>query len=109
MMWPIEMLAGAAIVLGAAVATLGTVGFGRLPDAVSRLHALTKLDNLALALMALGLGLLAADLLTSALIAATWLAIAVSGSSAGQLIAGAAQDEAARESAPKPDREPGRS
>jgi multicomponent Na+:H+ antiporter subunit G len=33
----------------------GTIGLPRFPDALSRLHALTKADNLGLAFIVLGL------------------------------------------------------
>lgn len=40
---------------GAVFFVIGTVGLLRLPDTFSRLHALTKVDNLGLGLIILGL------------------------------------------------------
>jgi multicomponent Na+:H+ antiporter subunit G len=45
--------------LGSGFFVAGTVGMLRFPDAVSRLHALTKADGLGLALVALGAAVLA--------------------------------------------------
>jgi multicomponent Na+:H+ antiporter subunit G len=44
-----------AIVAGAFFFLAGTVGLLRFPDALSRLHALTKADNVGLGLIVLGL------------------------------------------------------
>ena len=45
----------AAVALGAFFFLAGTVGLLRFPDPLSRLHALTKADNLGLGLIVLGL------------------------------------------------------
>lgn len=42
-------------VAGCGFFAIGTLGLFRLPDTVSRLHALTKADNLGLGLIVLGL------------------------------------------------------
>ena len=44
-----------AISMGALFFLAGTVGLLRFPDALTRLHALTKADNLGLGLVVLGL------------------------------------------------------
>ncbi|MCO5063879.1 MAG: monovalent cation/H(+) antiporter subunit G [Rhizobiaceae bacterium] len=44
-----------AVVTGAFFFLAGTAGLLRFPDSLSRLHALTKADNLGLGLIALGL------------------------------------------------------
>ena len=44
-----------AIAAGAFFFLAGTVGLLRFPDALTRLHALTKADNLGLGLIVLGL------------------------------------------------------
>ena len=43
------------VVVGLVFMTLGTVGLLRFPDVHSRLHALTKADNLGLGFIVLGL------------------------------------------------------
>ena len=65
----------------------GTVGLLRFPDTLTRLHALTKADNLALGLVVLGL-LPRADGLASALkLICVWLIVLVSSAAVSQLIA----------------------
>ena len=51
----LDLLSVLAIVSGAFFYLAGTVGLLRFPDAYTRLHALTKADNLGLALVVLGL------------------------------------------------------
>jgi multicomponent Na+:H+ antiporter subunit G len=51
----LDWLASALILAGLLFFMAGTVGLLRLPDALSRLHALTKADNLGLFLVVLGL------------------------------------------------------
>jgi multicomponent Na+:H+ antiporter subunit G len=51
----------------------GTVGLLRFGDIHSRLHALTKADNLGLMLVCSALAVLAADWRIAALLALTWL------------------------------------
>ncbi len=51
----------------------GTVGLLRFGDVHSRLHALTKADNLGLMLVCAALAVLAADWRISALLALIWL------------------------------------
>jgi len=43
------------MLMGCAFFALGTLGLFRLPDSQTRLHALTKVDNLGLGLIVLGL------------------------------------------------------
>jgi len=43
------------LVAGCLLFALGTLGLFRFPDTLSRLHALTKVDNLGLGLLVLGL------------------------------------------------------
>lgn len=51
----IDWGSGAAILLGAVFFCAGTVGLLRFPDVYTRLHALTKADNVGLAFIVLGL------------------------------------------------------
>jgi multicomponent Na+:H+ antiporter subunit G len=62
----------ALLLLGAAFYLAGTVGLLRFPDVYSRLHALTKADNLGLLLVTLGLAVLAASLRTAVLLGSIW-------------------------------------
>jgi multicomponent Na+:H+ antiporter subunit G len=51
----IDWVSGAALLLGSAFFCAGTVGLLRFPDVYTRLHALTKADNMGFAFIALGL------------------------------------------------------
>lgn len=53
MIW-VDLFSIACIVLGCFFYLAGTVGLLRLPDVFTRLHALTKADNLGLGLIVLG-------------------------------------------------------
>jgi multicomponent Na+:H+ antiporter subunit G len=68
----------------------GSVGLLRFPDTLSRLHALTKADNLGLGLIVLGVGLQAEGLLAALKLGAIWLLTALAGAVVTQLVAAAA-------------------
>ena len=65
----------------------GTVGLLRFPDALSRLHALTKVDNLGLGLVVLGLAPQVGELLGTLKLISVWLLVQLSGAIVTQLIA----------------------
>jgi multicomponent Na+:H+ antiporter subunit G len=80
-----------AISTGALFFLAGTVGLLRFPDALTRLHALTKADNLGLGLVVLGL-MPRADGPRSALkLVVIWLLVLVASATVSQLIARVAQ------------------
>jgi len=64
----------------------GTVGLLRFPDSPSRLHALTKADNLGLGLVVLGLLPRAPSVLGALKIVVVWALVMLSGASTAQLI-----------------------
>jgi multicomponent Na+:H+ antiporter subunit G len=75
------------VVAGGLFFLAGTVGLLRFPDSFTRLHALTKADNLGLGLVVLGL-LPQVDGVSAALkLLCIWLLVLISGATAGQLIA----------------------
>ena len=65
----------------------GTVGLLRFPDTLSRLHALSKADNLGLGLVVLGLLLQAEGLLAGLKLVAVWFLALLAGATVAQLIA----------------------
>jgi multicomponent Na+:H+ antiporter subunit G len=69
----------------------GTVGLLRFPDTLSRLHALTKADNLGLGLVVFGLLFQAAGLFAALKLVAVWLLALLAGATVTQLIARAAR------------------
>jgi multicomponent Na+:H+ antiporter subunit G len=76
-----------AVSLGAFFFLAGSVGLLRLPDAYARLHALTKADNLGLALIVLGLVPQVGGVLAGLKLIVVWLLVLVSGAAVSQLIA----------------------
>lgn len=76
-----------AVAAGAFFFLAGTVGLLRFPDALSRLHALTKADNLGLGLIVLGLVLRADRPFTVLQLAAVWLLTLFASAMVSQLIA----------------------
>ncbi|HMN76384.1 MAG TPA: monovalent cation/H(+) antiporter subunit G [Burkholderiaceae bacterium] len=94
----LDLFSIAAIVAGAFFFLAGTVGLLRFPDAYTRLHALTKADNLGLALVVLGLLPQMDGMLAAAKLVLVWLLVLLSSAVVSQLIARAArrQDEGAR-------------
>jgi multicomponent Na+:H+ antiporter subunit G len=73
----------------------GTVGLLRFPDTLTRLHALTKADNLGLGLMVLGLLPRAESLRDGIKLICVWLIVLLAGATVSQLIAYAARREGA--------------
>jgi multicomponent Na+:H+ antiporter subunit G len=76
-----------AVSAGAMFFLAGTVGLLRFPDAWTRLHALTKADNLGLGLVVLGLLPQANGIAGALKLLCVWLLVLLSGATAGQLIA----------------------
>ena len=68
----IDILTVLAICAGAAFFMAGSVGLLRFPDSLTRLHALTKADNLGLGLIVLGLMPQANGLLGGLKLVAVW-------------------------------------
>ena len=65
----------------------GTVGLLRFPDTLTRLHALTKADNLGLGLVVVGLLLQVDSVLAGLKLLCIWLLVLLSGACVSQLIA----------------------
>ncbi len=65
----------------------GSIGVLRLPDLLSRLHALTKADNLGLGLVVLGLMLQADDAFEVVRLLLVWLLVLFASSVACNLVA----------------------
>ena len=80
-----------AICAGAFFFLAGTVGLLRFPDACTRLHALTKADNLGLALVVIGLLPQMDGLLAGAKLVLVWLLVLLSSAVVSQLIARSAR------------------
>ena len=71
---------------GAIFFLAGTVGLLRFPDSLTRLHALTKADNLGLGLIVLGLLPRVDGLLTGIKLVLVWLLALLAGAVVAQLV-----------------------
>ena len=76
-----------AVSAGAFFFLAGTVGLLRFPDACTRLHSLTKADNLGLGLVVLGLLPQVDGVAAGLKLVSIWLLVLLSGGTASQLIA----------------------
>lgn len=83
----LDIFTVAAVTVGAFFFMAGTVGLLRFPDLLTRLHALTKADNLGLGLVMLGLLPLVEWPLGAIKLISVWLFVLLSGSIVAQLIA----------------------
>ncbi|MEA3638872.1 MAG: monovalent cation/H(+) antiporter subunit G [Lamprobacter sp.] len=79
------------LLVGAVFFLAGTLGLLRFPDVYTRLHALTKADNLGLGLMVMGLMLQAESLAAAGKLLFIWLLLLAASATASQLVARWAQ------------------
>ncbi|AGA31810.1 Na+/H+ antiporter subunit [Thioalkalivibrio nitratireducens DSM 14787] len=92
----VELLQAILLIAGVGFFLVGTVGILRFPDVYTRVHALTKADNLGLGLIVFGL-LLGADSLPVALkLLLIWGLALVASATAGYLVARAARRRGVR-------------
>lgn len=83
----LDVLTIVAVCAGVFFFLAGTVGLLRFPDSLSRLHALTKADNLGIGLIVLGLLLQADGLFLVLKLAGVWLLGLLAGATVTQLLA----------------------
>ncbi|MEP9368031.1 monovalent cation/H(+) antiporter subunit G [Xanthobacter sp. VNH20] len=81
------------LLAGAGFFLAGTLGLLRFPDSLSRLHALTKADNVGLALIVLGLLPQAGSVLDGAKMLAVWALVQIASGTVAQLLAQLAHGE----------------
>lgn len=89
-MTAIDYLSAALLIGGAIFFLAGTLGLLRFPDVYTRLHALTKADNLGLGLMITGLALQAETWAAAGKLLLIWLLVLLAGASVAHLIANGA-------------------
>lgn len=96
--WEVPRLVLAAVLLAGGVFFIlaAAIGARRLPDSLSRLHAVTKAETVGLALFIAGAVLVAPGWRLALVGFGAWLALALSGAAAGHFIAAreAGEDEA---------------
>lgn len=83
----LDFLGAALIILGIGFFAAGSIGVIRLPDLYSRLHALTKADNLGLGLLCIGLALLDGGLANAIKLVLIWILVLAASAAAAHLIA----------------------
>lgn len=89
---------GAALLIcaGAFFFFAGTVALLRFPDVYTRLHGLTKVDNLGLGLLVAGLALRSGSIAVAAKLVLIWVLALAASATAAYLIAGNARRREAR-------------
>jgi multicomponent Na+:H+ antiporter subunit G len=90
---PIDIFTVLAVSAGALFFMAGTVGLLRFPDTLTRLHALTKADNLGLGLVVIGLLPRLDGPLAGLKLICVWLLVLLAGATVSQLNARAAVDD----------------
>ena len=93
----LDVLTILAVLAGVFFFVAGTIGLLRFPDGLSRLHALTKADNLGLGLVVLGLLFQVEGLFAGLKLIAVWLLTLLAGATVTQLIARTARPGGAQE------------
>ena len=83
----LDLFTAVALVLGALFFLAGVVGLLRFPGTLSRLHALTKADNVGLGLIVIGLLPQAGSVLAALKLLLVWLLVLLAASTVGQLMA----------------------
>jgi len=85
-----DYVSAALLIAGGLFFLAGTLGLLRFPDTYSRLHALTKADNVGLGLIAGGLALQAETWATAGKLLLIWALVMIAGASVSYLVAQAA-------------------
>lgn len=83
----LDYLAAALLLAGAVFFLAGTLGLLRFPDVYTRLHALTKADNVGLGLTVAGLALQAESWQVVGKLVLIWMLVLLAGASVAHLIA----------------------
>jgi len=92
----LDGLAAALLLLAAVFYLAGTLGLLRFPDVHSRLHALTKADNLGLGLVCAAMAVLAGSWRIAGLLALVWVLGLLAATVSCHLVARAALDDERR-------------
>jgi len=80
-------LASGCLFLGGFFFLAGTLGLLRFPDVYTRLHALTKADNVGLGLVIVGLSLQSESLAAAGKMILVWFLVLITSSSVAHLVA----------------------
>ncbi len=91
MTW-IEWIQTLLLSAGACFYVVGTLGVLRFPDVFTRVHALTKADNIGLGLLVVGLVPSAGSVSEACKLVLIWLIVLAGSATSGQLIARRARE-----------------
>jgi multicomponent Na+:H+ antiporter subunit G len=83
----LDLFTMVAVAAGALFFLAGVVGLLRFPDTLSRLHALTKADNVGLGLIVIGLLPQAGSVFAALKLLLVWLLVLLAASTVGQMMA----------------------
>lgn len=83
----LEWLQGGLLISGALMFLVGSIGLVRFPDTFTRIHALTKADNLGLGLIVLGLIPASFSLSITLKLLLIWLLVMLASALSGHLVA----------------------
>lgn len=86
----IDYLSAALLLAGAVFFLAGTLGLLRFPDVYTRLHALTKADNVGLGLITTGLVIQAESWGVAGKLLLIWLLVLLAGAGVAHLVASGA-------------------
>jgi len=91
-----DYLSAALLIAGGVFFLAGTLGLLRFPDLYTRLHALTKADNVGLGLIVVGLALQAESWALIGKLVLIWLLVMFTGAGVAHLIANGALQRGVR-------------
>jgi multicomponent Na+:H+ antiporter subunit G len=83
----LDLFTALCLLMGAVFFLAGVVGLLRFPDTLSRLHALTKADNVGLGLIVIGLLPQAGSVLAALKLLLVWVLVLLAASTVGQMMA----------------------
>lgn len=92
----LDLLSMVAVTAGGFFFLAGTVGLLRFPDTLTRLHALTKADNLGLGLVVVGLLPQVGSVMVGLKLIVVWLLVLLASGTVSQLIARVARRQEPR-------------
>ena len=92
----IDTLSAVLLIAGSVFFLGGTLGLLRFPDVYTRLHALTKADNVGLGLVVAGLAVQALSWATLGKFLLIWVLVLIAGASISHLIANRALQQGIR-------------
>jgi multicomponent Na+:H+ antiporter subunit G len=93
----LDVVSAALVIIGALFFIAGTAGLLRFPDLHSRIHALTKADNLGLGFIVLGMLIQAASLTVALKLVLIWLLSLLASATSAYLIGNRAEIDARSE------------